>query len=363
MRVGFDAHMVGQRETGNETYALGLLQGLDQIGFPVHTYAFADLPAGIHRPHRIRRYPSPLRVPLAVPYVAVRDRLDLWHGTYILPPFLPCKSVVTVHDITFALHSEWFPSHVHRMLRALVPLSMRRASRIIAISKRTKWDIVERYGLAPEKIAVTYLAPRPSLLSAPAAKTDQREPFFLYVGNVNPRKNVETLIRAVRIVKDRGLVVPLVLAGQPGFGFGRVADLIGELGLDDLVRVEGYVPDDKMTRLYASCAALVHPALYEGFGLTLLEAMAHGAPVIVADTSTAQEVVGDAALRVPPHDSEAWADALARIIHDADLRRSLSARGLAHARCFSWEKCARETVDVYRAVVEDPALSRTENPG
>ncbi len=356
MRVGFDAHMVGRQETGNETYALGLLNGLDQIGFPVDAYTFdrpthlRGYPGGIHRVHRVWPRSSYIRIPFTTPLVAARDRLDLYHATaYVLPPFLPCRAVVTIHDLSFELHPEWFPIRVRHMLATLVPLAVRKAARVIAVSECTKCDIVERYKVNRAKVAVTYLAPRP-VFATPMPRQERAEPFFLYVGNVEPRKNVETVIQAMRILRDRGMKLPLIAAGKSGLRFRQVAGLVRHLGLEDVVRFTGYVPDTELQALYASCLALVHPALYEGFGLTPLEAMAQGAPVIVANCASLPEVVGDAALLVEPENAEAWAEVMGRLAGDRALQIDLSTRGMARADQFSWRRCARQTVAVYESI-------------
>ena len=349
MRVGFDAHMVGQRETGNETYALGILTGLGEIGFAVDVYALERLNHTIHRVHRIWPRSSLLRIPLSTPVLAARDKLSLYHASYVLPPVLPCKGLVTVHDISFALHPEWFPSKVRRILDALVPLSLRKAARVIAISEFTKREIVKRYRIDPDHISVTHLAPRPAFgLSRPRQASD--EPFFLFVGNLEPRKNLETVIRATRINLDRGIDLPLVVAGKPGFQHERVLSLVRELQLDRQVRFKGYVSDLELQTLYSSCLALVHPSLYEGFGLTPLEAMTQGAPTIVANASSLPEVVDDVALLVSPTDVSAWADAMAKLAGDRGMQNDLSVRGLARAGKFSWRRCAQETLAVYHAV-------------
>lgn len=353
MRVGFDAHMVGEQETGNETYALGLLLGLHEIGFPVDTYAFRPLPFSIHRQHRIFPRASTARVPLALPARAIIDRLDLLHTTYILPPLLPTRAVVTVHDVTFALYPEWFPARLQRMLSVLVPRSLKQARRIITISQRTKDDIVRLYGTDPNKIAVTHLAPRPAFASRLSSDRGV-EPFFLYVGNVHPRKNVETLVRAMRILKDRGERVPLVVAGKPAFRSAEVLQLVEDLDVADLVRFPGYVPDETLQRMYATCTALVHPALYEGFGLTVVEGMVQGAPVIAADTSSLPEVVGDGGVMVPARDAEAWAQVMARVASSARFREELERRALERSSSFSWRRCAADTVAVYHAALRRP---------
>ncbi|GAC1634934.1 MAG: glycosyltransferase family 1 protein [Chloroflexota bacterium] len=351
MRVGFDAHMVGQHETGNETYALGLLSGLDEIGFAVDTYAFAPTPGTIHRFHATWPHQSYIRIPITNPLLARRDRLNLFHATYVLPPVLPCRSVVTVHDITYALFPQWFAPRVRAMLQVLVPLALKKARRIITISEHTKRDLVQHYGVDPDKIAVAYLAPRPAFLERDT--TSRREqPFFLYVGNVEPRKNVETVIRALAVMRDRKHAIPLVVTGKQGLNYGETVRLVHTLRLDHLVEFTGYVPDDRLRHLFASCTALVHPALYEGFGLTPLEAMVQRTPVIAANTSSVPEVVGDSALLVEAESIEAWTDAMENMMDSQDLREKYAERGAWHVTQFSWKRCAEKTLEAYRVALD-----------
>jgi glycosyltransferase involved in cell wall biosynthesis len=341
--------MVGLHETGNETYARGLLSGFESIRFPLDVYAFELMPSETHRNHRIWPHASIVRIPLSTPLLRFRDRLTVYHATYVLPPVLGCASVVTVHDITFALHPEWFPPPVQRTLAALVPRAIRQASRVITISEHSKADIVERYHVSPDKVIVTYLAPRPEF-TRPLERAEEADPFFLYVGNVQPRKNLATVLQGFALARHHGVGARLIIAGTPGIGFGDIVRLTHDLGLDGVVEFRGYVSDAGLRALYASCTALVHPALYEGFGLTPLEAMTQGVPVLVADTSSIPEVVGNAALRLPVLEPEAWADAMRRVSQDRTLRDDLADRGRARAQRFSWEQCARQTVEVYTAV-------------
>jgi glycosyltransferase involved in cell wall biosynthesis len=347
VKVGFDAHMVGQRETGNETYALGLLRGLEEIGFAVDAYSLSPLQTLSHRRHKIWPRNSLTRIPVSTPILAVRDHLDLYHATYVLPPVLPCPAVVTVHDISFSLHPEWFPGRVSRMLNILVPRAMRQASRIITLSESGKRDIVERYNTNPEKVDVTYLAPRPAFSTLMRAKGAD-DPFLLFVGNVQPRKNIETIIQAVNLLAKDGRALPLIVAGRLSNESAHVVRLVRQLGLERLIRFLDYVPDQHLLELYASATALVHPAFYEGFGLTLVEAMVQGTPVLAANTSAIPEVVGEAGLLIDPSDPVAWADAIARVAGDRPLRDRLSAQSVNRSRSFSWARCAQDTVGSYQ---------------
>jgi glycosyltransferase involved in cell wall biosynthesis len=343
--------MAGAQETGNETYVLGLLGGLQEIGFAADTFAPMPLPFEFHRQHGLTSAPSMLRVPLLNPLAALRHRLDLFHATYVLPPWLPCAGIVTVHDITFALHPEWFAPRVRTMLGTLVPASMRRARHVIAISQSTKRDIVERYGLPEDKVTVTHLAPPKLIPVTPERPASYDRPYFLYVGNVQPRKNVSMLLDALRILKERGADVDLVIAGPVGASSQALLCRANTLGVSDRVRLTGYVDVNHLQSLYAGCVALVHPALYEGFGLTPIEAMARGTPVLASNAASLPEVVGDAGLLLDPIDPEVWADSMTLVLRDDTVRIRLATRGRERAARFTWAECARRTVEVYVAAL------------
>jgi glycosyltransferase involved in cell wall biosynthesis len=326
----------------------------------------------------MRRGSRWLRIAVDVPLAAARDRLDLYHGIYALPPILFRRSVVTVHDLTFVAHPEWFSRGQATIMRYTVGHAVRRAARIIAVSEHTRQDIVKLYGVPEERIAVTHLAPRPGLLSdahpeestsradesslradessprtdKSSPRTDESSPYYLYVGNITPRKNVATLVRALDILNRRGAAIPLVIAGQPGAAHDEVSALVHSLGLENHVRFTGYVSDEELRALYLGCAAVVHPALYEGFGLTPLEAMALGRPVLAASAGSLPEVIGDAGILLSPTDADSWADAMEQVLSPT-LSEELAAGGLRRAAEFSWERCARETVEVYEAALQN----------
>jgi len=332
------------------------------------------------------------RIAVDVPVAAGRDDLDVYHGVWALPPFTPCRTVVTIHDLTFLVNPDWFTRRGAAILRYSVGWAVKRAAHVIAVSERTKQDIVEWYGIPESRITVTLEAPRVSLMaqldnfrrgywtSTPAApwpltlgsaedsawgggagadrdgaavpseSGSGQGGYFLHVGNISRRKNVGTLVATLAMLRERGLGIPLVIAGQAGDAYGEVRALVGRLRLDDLVRFVGYVSDEQVAELYRNCIAVVHPALYEGFGLTALEGMAFGRPVLVADAGALPEVVGDAGLILPPLEPEAWADAMEGVTNWA-RNQSLAHRGLQRASAFSWERCAWKTVSVYRRVV------------
>jgi alpha-1,3-rhamnosyl/mannosyltransferase len=289
-----------------------------------------------------------LRLAVEVPIAGARG-LDLYHGVWALPPLIGCRTVVTVHDLTFCLHPEWFRRGHAAILQRAVGGAVRKADRVIAISERTACDIAEWYGIPRSRITVTHLAPRPEVMAGAGIARLPAEPYFLHVGNLVGRKNVQVVIRALALLRGRGVEVPLVLAGQPGDACEAVRALARRLGLGRLVRFSGYLDDRDLGALYASCTALVHPSLYEGFGLTAVEAMALGRPVLAADAGALPEIVGDGGRLLPPAEPNAWADAMERVLNAPDWLPT--ERALRRAREFSWERCARETVEVYRSVL------------
>ncbi|NOZ27369.1 MAG: glycosyltransferase family 4 protein [Chloroflexi bacterium] len=234
--------------------------------------------------------------------------------------------------------------------------SVLRARRIIADSFSTRDDLVQTWNIPSERISVVHVGVekvyRPAPPEAVEAFRRRRglpERFVLYLGTLEPRKNViaavEAFARWIQATGDR--TTWLILGGAKGWYYEQIFSRVQELGITDRVRFPGYIPSAELPDWYRAAEVFLYPSLYEGFGLPPLEAMACGTPVITSNTSSLPEVVGDAALKVDPHDVEAIAEALARLLEDADLRRQLREAGLERARLFSWERTARETIAAY----------------
>jgi glycosyltransferase involved in cell wall biosynthesis len=251
------------------------------------------------------------------------------HFQHALPLACPCPAVVTVHDLSFERDRSAMPRTDRAVFRAMVPRSARRARRVLAVSERTKRDLVELYGVPEAKIVVTPHGVHPAF-SPGNGSLD----YLLFVGAVQPRKDPLAAARAARKI---GL--PLVVAGPV-----KDRRLAGELEREGAI-LRGYVERDELVRLYREAACLVFPSRYEGFGLPVLEAMASGTPVVAAADPAVEEVAGGAAVVVPR-------DRLAEGIQEAlQERRRLVAAGLERARAFSWEESARRTLAVYRDVL------------
>lgn len=371
MRIAIDVHMVGERETGNETYTLNLVRYLLEVDrentyglitpHPERLLARLDLP-----PHaevlRVRPESAFLRVPLAMPLLVARWRADLLHVNYVAPPLCPCPTVVTVHDISYEFFPDFFSPRDRRMLGTLVPLSARRAARVIAVSEQTRQDLMRVYGIPGERIAVTHEAAAPGFapvedratIEATCARYGIRRPYVLALGNLQPRKNIGRLVEAFALARREGnLPHQLAVAGKAQWRESEVYATVERLGLQGVVRFPGYVADEDLPALYSGADCFAYPSLYEGFGLPPLEAMACGTPVLSSHAGALREVVGDAAWVVDPTDVADIARGLLALLTDPGTARVYRERGLAHAASFSWRRLAEETLEVYRQVVAE----------
>jgi glycosyltransferase involved in cell wall biosynthesis len=356
--------MIGERETGNESYALNLLRGLatlsdDDTQYGVLTPRPKALRAAITLPPRfevVRVWPatSALRIPFGMPIALASWRSNLLHVTYIAPGRPGCPTVVTVHDLSYLAHPEWLSWRVRLTLNQLVPRSVRAAARVIAISDFTKQDLVQRYGLPAERIVVVPLAagtdftPLPDAAARPLP-TGIREPFILAVGNLEPRKNLATLIEAfAEMVRQHTFAGQLVIAGKAKYRGEEAAGAVTRLGLEGRVIFTGFIDDETLRLLYNRATLFAYPSLYEGFGLPLLEAMACGCPVVASNATAIPQTAGDAAILVDPTSVAALAAAMGRVVGDPELVRRMSADGKAQAARFSWTRTAELTRRVYQ---------------
>lgn len=285
--------------------------------------------------------------------------IDLYHGTsFVMPPLHHAKGIMTIYDLSFML----FPQFHTREMQAFTKNIRRYAERsdcIIAISEQTKQDIVRLLDVPADKVRVTLLAAdtryrviddKHRLASVAATYGIDRE-YILYTGTLEPRKNVPAIIRAFQSIK-RELKVPhrLVLAGKKGWLYDDIFAEVRAMDLEHEVIFTGYVPDEDLPFLYNGADLFVYPSFYEGFGLPPLEAMACGCPVITSSTSSLPEVVGAAGIMVDPRKPEELAEAMARVLGDNELLADMRRRGVERAATFSWERCARETLSIYRDV-------------
>jgi glycosyltransferase involved in cell wall biosynthesis len=284
----------------------------------------------------------------------------LFHAAeHLLLPLPDRPTVLTVHDLIFRHLPEHHKPLNRWYLRWALPLYCRRADRIIAVSEATRQDLIEAYDLPPEKIQVIYEAAAPRF--RPTSDRDQAAVraryglparYLLVVGTLEPRKNLTRLLRMWTALRQTGEVPPLVLVGARGWLIDEFFAALARSAYREDVILPGYIADADLPAVYGGATAFVFPSLYEGFGLPPLEAMACGTPVACSNTSSMPEVVGDAALTFDPRDDEAMAEALRRIVDDADLQAELRERGLRRAAQFSWARAARETAALYRSLLD-----------
>jgi glycosyltransferase involved in cell wall biosynthesis len=267
---------------------------------------------------------------------------------------------VTLHDLGYLHYPAAHRPADRRYLHASTRWSAHQATAVIADSCATRDDLVAAYGVPRDRIHVIYLGRDEALtpvddageLARVRAAYGLGERYLLYVGTLQPRKNLARVIAAFARVCDRVELggVQLVLAGKKGWLYDDLFAAVERLGLRGRVAFPGYIPDADLPALLSGGTAFVFPSLYEGFGIPVLEAGGCGVPVITSNTSSLPEVAGDAALLVDPHDVEAIAEAMYRLVTDEALRAELTRRGLENVKRFSWEKCARETLAVLEAV-------------
>lgn len=368
MRIGIDAHSVGGRKTGNETYTYNLVKHLSLLKSNGDEYIiyFTDGRApdalawnGHFTYRRIRPAKAYLRIPIAFPLESRMRKLDVLHAQYFLPPSLRCQTVLTVHDICYERFPQFFTKADYMRNKMAIPWSCRRADRIIAVSEATKKDLVELYGLNPEQISVIYegAGEKYKPLNAEVCRELLRaayqihEPFILYVGNLQPRKNLSRLLEAFAQLKEKDRIPhKLLIVGQKAWLYNEIFATLRSHALEDQVILTGYVLAEDLPLFYNAASFLVYPSIYEGFGLPVIEAMACGTPVITSCGSSLEEVSGGAAILVDPYSVSSIASAVEKLAMDPALQEDLRCRGLANAGRFSFRKMAEETQYVYHQV-------------
>ena len=369
MRIAVD-YTAGVRQHGGVgrysrslVHALALslaeLDALHQLTLLWAGPARIALPTGLPRT-RARRLPLPerwmtilwqrLRLPLPADLLAGGANV-FYSPDFTLPPLAHTPAAVTVHDLSYLLFPETHFPPLRRYLERAVPRALARAARVFADSEQTRADLQSHLAVPPHRIEVVLSAADP--MFRPAAPEEVRavrdrhgidRPYLISVGTIQPRKNLPTIFEALRSLVNAGRDLLLIHVGRPGWLYEPIFEALDRSGVKDRVRVIG-AADDELVALLSGAVALVFPSLYEGFGLPCLEAMACGAPVISSRAGSLAEVVGDAALTVEPHDVDAIATHVARLLDDASLRSSLIERGYAQTARFRWKTSGRQVRD------------------
>jgi glycosyltransferase involved in cell wall biosynthesis len=372
VRIGIDARKL--HDFGIGTYIRNLLRQLARLDTETEYVLFCrreDRPVLATLGENFRPVPETasnysfteqLKIPLALR----RERVTLFHAPhYVLPPLVPCRSVVTIHDCIHLMFPQYLPNRFAlRYAHSSIRLASRRAARVFTVSESSKRDILRFVDIPPEKIHVIYNAyderfgiePREEDVIRVRERFQLQDEFVLYAGNVKPHKNLERLIEAFQLVRSRGLDrLKLVLIGDEISKYSALRRAVHRHQLHQSVRFLGYLPEQTLAVMYRLAGAFVFPSLYEGFGLPPLEAMASGTPVVTSNVSSLPEVAGDAAVLVDPYDQAAIADGIFQVLTDERLRRDLRRRGLERARQFSWEQSARRVREIYGDIAAAPA--------
>ena len=373
LSIGLNAHLFSRqsnyRNAGISQYIYGLLRHLPLADarpkYSVYTSERGGTLTGVRRVvTRLNTQRPPLRIlweQLLLPYVARRDSLDMVHGlAYALPLVSPVPGIVTIYDLTFYRMPEAFPAYNRYYLRLVTRLSARRAEHVCTISESTRRDIVRTLGVRGSRVSVIYPGiadrferPAPAEIASFRRERGLPERFVLYLGTLEPRKNVISLLRAyARLLHAGDDVPPLIVAGGKGWYFDNIFSEVEELGIAQRVYFPGYVPAAEQPYWYAAADLFVYPSYYEGFGLPVAEAMACGTPVVSSSAASLPEIVGDAGHMVPPDDVDALADAMSRLLASAELRATLGAAGRKRVKRFSWREAARRQVAVYNRVAQ-----------
>jgi glycosyltransferase involved in cell wall biosynthesis len=363
MRIGIDTRLIFYQKAGIGQYIQSLMQALAEIDHEDEFTLFhsrKDNHPFVTAPNiRYRALWTPSHHRFETTTMTAEllpHRLDVLHSPDFIPPrYTRYPAVITVHDLAFLLYPRFLTKQSARYY-GQVDVAARRAAHIIAVSQSTRRDVIKLLGVPSDKVTVIHEAAQPLFRPLDRAQARQHvasvfgveQDFILFVSTIEPRKNLPTLLEAFRKMRDVHRVeVKMVVAGRRGWLTEEMNDQIDKLQLNGHVHFLGAVPNEELLYLYNAAKVFALPSFYEGFGLPPLEAMACGTPIVVSNTSSLPEVVGDAGQLVDPNDVEAWSVVLWRVLSDENLRAEMCEKGLRRVASFSWERAARETLAVY----------------
>lgn len=371
MRFGLDGIPLEQKKTGVGHYTFELARSLAAIA-PEHEFEIIS-PSGFHLDPDSSQSPNlhfqsrsgsrlsrRLWWAVDLPLYCRKASLALFHGTnYDLPYWSLIPTVLTIHDLSPILYPQTHEKHLVRRARLRLPHMARKASAIITPCKTVKGEVSKHLKVAADKIFTIPNAARSCFYrvsleetTAVRARLGVEDEFILFVGTIEPRKNLLTLVRALgELLRTASLRSQLVIAGKEGWLSNELMTYLNESDIKERVLFTGHLSDDDLRDLYSACRVFVYPSLYEGFGLPLIEAMACGAPVVTSNVPSIVETVEDVARLVSPTDFRDLAQGLARLLQDDGEREYRSRAGLKHAKKFSWERTASATLEVYENAV------------
>ncbi|MCL5432839.1 MAG: glycosyltransferase family 4 protein [Patescibacteria group bacterium] len=374
MVIGIDGNEANvQKRVGIGEYAFEILKQFESFGLPVQKYRFKiylkdnpvmDFPKSregweykIVRPKKFwTQFGLPINLYLHKPWPDV-----FFTPTHYSPRFSPVPTVISVMDLSYIYFPEMFTKKDLYQLKNWTNYSVKKAKKIFTISQASKDDIIKLYKLTEDKVVVTY--PGLKTVENNGLKTADMDiikrkygikgDYILFVGTLQPRKNITGLIEAFSLISKRGNIndLQLIIVGKKGWLFEEILKAPEKFGVSENVRFLEFVSDSELTLLYKNALCFVLPSLYEGFGLPVLEAMANGCPVLASNVSSLPEAGGDAALYFDPKTPEDMASKIKRVIEDKKLRSEMVKKGYEQVKKFSWEKTARETLNVLENVV------------
>ncbi|MEK7109815.1 MAG: glycosyltransferase family 1 protein [Patescibacteria group bacterium] len=374
MKIGVDGNEANvEKRVGVSVYVLNLLKyfykvASKEILFVVYlkNFPLSDLP----KENKYFKYKiikgkflwSQIYLPL---HLFFHKNINVYFSpAHYLPRYCPVPQVVTIHDLAYLYFPEDFTKKDLWQLKNWTNFSINKANQIIAVSKTTKKDIIKNYGVDETKVSVIYngyekLSQKLKVKSQNLnSKVKSKQPFILYVGTIQPRKNLEILIDAfdkfIRTNKD----FKLVIVGKKGWLYESIFEKVKSMNLENRIIFTGHVTDEDLIWYYKNAFCFVLPSLYEGFGIPVLEAMSYDCPTIISMTSSLPEIGGDASLYFDPKNSDDLLEKLITLYNNNELRKELISKGKQRIKDFSWEKCGKETLDVITGSItgSDPML-------
>ena len=362
MRIVIDMRFLSVPGTGVASYAEGLIDGIVKNKIPPEDEYVFLIPQGFDVQKRDIKFETcntpvvTIQQHLLMPFYLLKAKPDVYHYPHFDLPFaFNTVSVITIHDLKYIKMPDLFyrkSKGKSLLMRTTMRNSIRRARKVITVSKSTKEDIVNVLKVPPYKIEVIYEAcdscyrVAPGLTDFVIKKYNIQLPFLLFVGEIRPHKNLSRLLKAFKQVKYKDYY--LIIVGRNYLDYKEPFKLVEKLGIQNRVKFLKFVPKKDLVHIYNAATVFILPSLYEGFGIPVLEAMACGIPVITSNVSSLPEVAGDSALLIDPYDVESMTDAIDRVLGSSSLQQRMREKGLKWVKEFSWSKAARETIKVYR---------------
>lgn len=365
--IGIDAHVLGDKSGGNETYYRNLIRNFDEK-LQEQMILFVNKGVDVSELNfkgqivEIGSHNAFFRNFVEMPYLAWKYKLKCLHMQYFIPFVRPCPVVVTIHDISFEHFSDIFTKKEMFIQKKLIPYAAKKSDKILTVSEFSKKDICEKYHIPEDKVVVTYNGKNSLFRKMDSTDSEKQailnkfqlpEEYILYVGNIQPRKNLKRLLQAyVQYALENEDSKPLVIVGKKAWMYDSIFEEIKKNNLEERVYFTGYVEEEELISLYNIAMFFIYPSIFEGFGLPVLEAMSCGTPVITSNITSIPEVAGEACHMLDPFKVEAIKNALELFTKDENLRNEYREKGLEQAKKFEWSTTAKRTERVYVEVCE-----------